>query len=173
MLGVSLDLGRMPHMALNQDGISNSRKRNRAGEKERAAGDKILRLPDIGIDLLGWLFGARADAGQSQRRAHQLQELTAPLRVVPFGRLLGKFPMKILAELRGVRELPKAAPVHASVGAGKSGFNRRIHALSLQFPVTSFRLSSLRSHRCSVQFHWKLEAGNWQLSMTRRTAGEL
>src|SRR3954464_12953802 len=81
--------------------------------------------------------------------------------------------MKILAELRGVRELPKAAPVHASVGAGKSGFNRRIHALSFQFPVTSFQLSSFRSHRCSVQFHWKLEAGNWQLSMTRRTAGEL
>ena len=58
--------------------------------------------------------------GERQRRAHELQELPAALRVVPLGRLLGELPVQVFPELQGVGELAQAAPVQAAVGPGQS-----------------------------------------------------
>ena len=114
MLWVALDLGRTTHMALDQHRLCDTGERNGAGEEQRAARDEVLGLAHVGDDRLGGLLGARADAGKGQRRAHQLQELTAALRVIPLGRLFRKFPVQILAESRRVGQLSEAAPIQAA-----------------------------------------------------------
>ena len=143
MLRVAFDFGRTPHMAFDQDRLRNAGQRDRAGEKQGTAGDDVLGLLDVGNNLFGRLFGARADSGERERRAHQLQELTPAFRVVPLRGLLGEFPVQVLAELERIGQFAEAAPVHAAFDAGQAGSdNRRIHAqFSFQLPATSFPLS--------------------------------
>ena len=168
MLGVAFDFGRTPHMALDQDRLRDAGQRNGARKKQRTARDEVLGLLDVRDDLLGRLLGARADAGERERRAHELQELAPAFRVVPLGGLLGELPVQVLAELERVGQLAEAAPVHAAVGAGETGSDsRRIHAqFSFQLPASSFAvplpLAELR--------HSKLVAGSWQLELTDGTS---
>ena len=44
MLGIALDLGRPPHVALDQHRLGDRRERNRAREKQRPARDEVLGL---------------------------------------------------------------------------------------------------------------------------------
>ncbi len=111
VLGISLDLGRPPEMALDQEpgGVAGQRHRGRI--EEWLAGDELLRSMDIGNDLPRGCAGARGEAGQSQGRAHDLQQV-APVDVARPGRLqAGKLVVQELPELVGVRKLLEAAPV--------------------------------------------------------------
>ncbi len=128
MFRVSLDLGRTPHVAFHQHGLRVTREWNGAGEEERPAGDDVLGLSHVRDDLLRGLLRARADAGERQRGAHQLEKLPASLRVVPLRGLLGEFAVKVLTEFRGVGEFAEAAPVQTPFGAGQAGTNgSKIH----------------------------------------------
>ena len=120
MFGIPFNLGRVPHVAFDQDRLCEAAERDRAGEKQRTAGNHVLGLPNVGDDFLGGLLRAGADAGKRERRGHQLQELPAPLGIVPLRGLLGKLPVQVLAELERVCQLAEAAPVQASLRAGQT-----------------------------------------------------
>ena len=120
MLWIAFDFGRMTLVTFHKHRRGDAGKRDRGREEQRPARNQVLRLPDVGNDLFGRLLRAGADAGQRQRRAHQLQELAAPLGIVPLRRLLGELAVQILAELLGVRQLAEAAPVQAPLGAGQT-----------------------------------------------------
>jgi hypothetical protein len=138
MLWIPFDFGRMTFVAFDQDGGGHASKRNRGREEQRPAGDELFGLADVGDDLLGRLLRARADAGKSQRRAHQLEELPAPLWIVPFGGLLRELPVQVLPELGRIGELPEAAPVQAPVGPGEARSDGgKVHKVSYQSPVSS------------------------------------
>src|SRR5439155_13553169 len=73
----------------------------------------------VGDDALGRLLDAAAHTRQRERRAHQLEKVAPPLRVVPLRGLLGELAMEVLAELRRVAQFAEAAPEQAAVGSGK------------------------------------------------------
>ena len=75
MLGIALDLGRPALVALDQQ--AGARRRRAASPSRRTAacpGSSSSGCAHVGHDLLGRLPRAAGDAGQRQRRAHQLQE---------------------------------------------------------------------------------------------------
>ena len=123
MLWVALDFGRPPHMAFDQNRHGRAAERNRAGEVERPSRNDFLRLPDVRDDGFGGLFGAGAHTRQRQRGAHQLEEVAASFRVVPFRGLIRELPVQVVAEFRRVGQLAEAAPIEAAVGAGETGFD--------------------------------------------------
>jgi hypothetical protein len=141
-------------MALDQNGLRNTRHGNRGREKQRAAGNDVFGLFDVGNDLFARLFRARAYARERERRGHQLQELAAAFRVVPLGRLLRELTMQVFAELRRVCQLAQAAPVQAAVRPRETRFDwRRFHALSVsgcRLPACSFRLPASGTHHPPV-----------------------
>ncbi len=66
MLGVALDLGRPPFVALDQQAGRHAAERHRGREEQRPAGDDLLGLPDVGDDLLsGWRVQAVTPASAS------------------------------------------------------------------------------------------------------------
>ena len=136
MFGVAFHFGRMPLVALHEHRQAEAGERKRGCEKQRPARDDILGLAHVRDDFLGRLLRAGGNAGERQRRAHQFQELAAPLRVVPLGRLLGKLAMEILAKLRRVGELPEAPPVQTALVPAR---RERIAAKSISQLLTSYQ----------------------------------
>ena len=63
------------------------------------------------------LAGAGADAGQRQRRAHQLQEAAAADRVEPLRGVLRELAMQEFLEFGRLRHRFEAAPVLPAAGA--------------------------------------------------------
>jgi len=87
-----------------------------------------------------FLAYAYADAGERERRAHELQEVPAPFRIVPFGGLLRKLPVKVLAEVGGIGQFAETAPIEAALGAGQTGSNGgKVHN---QLTVSSLQLTA-------------------------------
>ena len=139
VLGIAFDLGRPPHVALDEHRVRVTAVSDRARKEERTPGNDVFRLPDVGNDLFFRLTGAGADASQRQRRAHQLQEIASPLGIVPLRRLLRELSVQVVAEFRRIGQLAEAAPVQAALGAGKTGaYGRKIHCVATaeNLPVT-------------------------------------
>ncbi len=120
MLRIAFNLGRPPHVALDQDRHGHTADRNRAGKVERPPGHQFFRLAHVGHELFGRLLRAGTDPGKRQGSAHELEEVPPARRVVPLGRLLWELAVQVLAELLGVGELAEAAPVQAPLGAGQA-----------------------------------------------------
>jgi hypothetical protein len=99
MLWIAFDFGRMTFVAFHKHRRGDPGKRHGGREEQRTARNQVLGLLDVGDDLFGRLLRAGADPGERERRAHELQELAAPLRVVPLRRLLGKLAVQVFAEL--------------------------------------------------------------------------
>ena len=76
MLGITLDLGGTPHVALDQqtDGESGARLRHGGREIETATRDDFLGLLYIGNDLLQRLAATGVEPGQGQGGTHELQK---------------------------------------------------------------------------------------------------
>ena len=104
-------------------GIAEAALRHRRREEQRPARDDLLGLPDVRDDVFFGLAGAGADAGERERRAHQLQELAAAGRVGELRGLRRELPLHVLAELRRVGQFLEAAPVGAALEAGQSRAN--------------------------------------------------
>ena len=114
MLGVALDLGRPPHVALDQHaGADPARVGHGGGEEERLSRDDVLGRLHVGDDLLGRLAGARREPAERERGRHQLQELAAAERVQPGGGLRGVLAREEGLE-RGRVQLLEAPPPRAA-----------------------------------------------------------
>jgi len=120
MLGVAFELRRAPEVILGEKRHSQPADGHGGGVEQGPSRNDLLRLPDVGDELLVRLARAGADARQRERRAHQLQELTSTGRVVELGSLRRKLALDVLADLRSVRELLQAAPETAPLEAFES-----------------------------------------------------
>ena len=118
MIGIAFDLGRTAFVALDDEPGGDAAERHRRREEERTAGDFLFRLADVRNDQFIRLRGARrVDAGERQRRAHQLQERAAADRVDPLGGVFRKFAVEVLLKLGRLGELFEAAPVLLAAGS--------------------------------------------------------
>ena len=112
MVGVPLDFRRPPFVALHEDAAGVAVVREVAVAKwSGRPGTMLLRLTDVGDDLLRRLLRAGGEPGQGQRGPHEGEELPAALRVLEGGGLLGELPVEELQEAGAVRELLEALPV--------------------------------------------------------------
>ncbi len=123
MLGVALNLRRSPHVILDEHGAADARERHRGREEERPPRHELLGLPDVRHDPLFRLLGAGADAGERERRAHQLQELPARDGIGELGGLLGELVTHVPLKLVGLGGLFEAAPVRAALEAREAAAN--------------------------------------------------
>ena len=91
-------------------------------------GNQLFRLPHVGHDVLGGLARAGGQAGQRQRRAHQLQKIAAALDAVfilaPADGLARELALQQLLELGRCRQIVQAAPVIAPASAFQPGQRR-------------------------------------------------
>ncbi len=154
MLGITFNLGRSPHMAFDQNRHCCTAEGNCAREVERPPRNDVFRLTDVGDDGFWGLLGAGPDARQRERGAHQLEEVTASFRIVPFRGLVREFPVQVVAEFRRVSQLAEAAPIQAAVGTGEARFNgSKVHgqlsAFSYQRSGPEGRISADISHGLS------------------------
>ncbi len=114
MIGVPLDLGGPALVALHQHPPRVAVVGHRGREEERPPRHQLLRLLDVGEDLLRGLAGAGGEAGQGERGAHEGEELAAALGVLEGRGLLGELAVEELEEARAVQELLQALPVAAA-----------------------------------------------------------
>ena len=142
MLGISFDFRRTAHVALDEDRPRDAAERDGAGEKQGPAGNEVLRLADVGNDVLGRLPRAGANAGERERCAHQLEKVAPALGVVPLRRLLRELTVQVVAEVRGIGQLAQAPPVEAAVRTCETRSDcSEVHmvAISFQLSALSFR----------------------------------
>jgi hypothetical protein len=133
VLRVAFDLRRPPHVALGEHRLEIAEHRHRRGEEQRPAGEDLLRLLDVGDDLLERLLGAGGEAGERQRGARELQEVAArealACRVValggPLGRMAWELALQHLFELRRRGKLFEAAPELRALGVAQALAHRR------------------------------------------------
>ncbi len=123
MIGVALDLRRPAFVALDEQPRGHAAERRRGREEQRLAGHDLFGLPHVRHDELVGLHGAGGDAGQCERRAHQLQEAAAAHRIVPFRRVGRELAVEEFLELGRFRHGFKAAPVLRAAGARELGAN--------------------------------------------------
>ena len=120
VLGIALELRRPSHVVFGQQRHAVTAVRHGGGEEQGPAGDDLLGLTDVRNDLLVRLPGAGADAGEGERRAHQLQELPPAGRVGELGGLRRELPLDVLTELGRVGQLLEAAPIRPAFEARES-----------------------------------------------------
>ena len=77
MVRIPLDLGRPPHVALDQDAAREPVRRDRRGEEQGLTRHDLLGSLHVRHDRFGRLDGAAAQAAQGHRGRHQPQELAA------------------------------------------------------------------------------------------------
>ena len=113
MQRVAFDLRRPALVAFDEQPGRDAAERHRGREEERPAGDDLLGLPDVRDDLFGRLARARGDAGERERRAHQLQERS------PRDRIGDRFDLRgelVVAAARETRDRRRARRACASQG---------------------------------------------------------
>ena len=104
-------------MALHEHALRVAAVEHRGREEERATRNDTLRRLHVGNDLLLRLAGACREPGQSERRAHQRQELAAAEGIVEHRRLLGELAPQHLLHRGVAGQLLQALPVRAAVHA--------------------------------------------------------
>src|SRR3954454_17636837 len=111
MIGIAFDLRRTSGVRFGEAAGRESAESQRGGEKERRAGDVVLRLADVRSD--GWRgLLTCGKSGHGHRGAHQLHEIAAVDPFVESHGLLRELLMEELVERALVaRELLEAAPV--------------------------------------------------------------
>jgi hypothetical protein len=116
VVGVSLDLRRPPLVALHEDAPGVAVVGRGGGKEQRTARHHVLGLSHVGENRLLRLLRTGGEAGESQRRAHERQELAPAPRVLEGRRLLGKLTVEKLEEAGTLGELVETLPV-APLGA--------------------------------------------------------
>src|SRR5690606_35565933 len=123
VFGVTLELGRPPHVVLGQQRHADAALRHGRREVEGPARHEVFGLPHVGDEQFLGLARTGADAGQGERGAHQLEEISPARRVGELGGLCGKLPFDVLAEVRGVGQFLEAAPIGAARQTSQSRAN--------------------------------------------------
>ena len=111
VLGIALDLRRAAVVTLDEQAGGDPGERHRGGEQDRLPGKKLLRLADIGHDLLDRLARAGGQSGEAQRGRGELQEVAPRDAVRPLRGEAGKLAIEQLAELGRLRQLLETPPV--------------------------------------------------------------
>ena len=135
MIGIARDVGGSRHFRADDDALAVAAMRKGGRVKNRAAGDDFFRLFDVGDDDLLRLPRARAQTGQREGRAHELQETAATeafVMLVPFAGMLGKFAVQEGEELGAVRPFLQAAPEARAAPVELDGGRKRqrLHGVS-------------------------------------------
>ena len=121
MFRIALELRRPAHVIFRQQRHADAALRHRRGIEQRPARNDFFRLPDVRDEFFFGLPSAGADAGERQRGAHQLQELSTAGRVVELRGLRRELTLHVLVELLGISQLFEAAPIRAAFEASQSG----------------------------------------------------
>ena len=132
MVRISFHLRRPAHMTFGQNTVAKTADRHRRGKKERLARYHFLRLPHVRHNLFvrrrRRRTQAAAQAGQSQRSAHDLQKFPTIERVQPDGSVPRKLSLQEFFEIFGVGQFFQTAPVlHASNRRKSSSDEIQIH----------------------------------------------
>jgi hypothetical protein len=110
VLGVALDLGGPALVALDEHADRGAVPRQGGGEEERHARDHLLGLLRVGQDALVGAAAGR-DAGERQRGAHVLEEVTPRNAVGRLGRAVGELARELFLERRQLSLFAQAPPV--------------------------------------------------------------
>jgi len=116
MIGVALNLGGPPHVALGDQALRIARQGEGGGKEERLSRDHLFGRIHVRHDrLLRRLPAAREpDARNGQRGPHEAQKPPPARRIVPLRRPFGKLPVQRLFEFVRLRKLLEALPVVAA-----------------------------------------------------------
>ena len=120
MLGIALELRRPAHVVLGEQRLGKASLHHRGRVEERPARNDLLGLPDVRNDLFFRLPRAGADAGEGERRPHQLEELPPARRVVELRSLRRELTIDVLVEFRRVGQFVETAPIGAPFETGES-----------------------------------------------------
>ena len=105
MVGVPFNFGRAPLMTLDEQTHGIGSKRHGRRIKPGLSLNQAIRLLDVGNDILFRRATASGQTSQRQRGSHELQEIAAVHRIVPFrGRLAGKFAVEQVFKARIARQ---------------------------------------------------------------------
>ena len=121
VLAVTLDFRRATVMGLDDDPVSDSAQREGRGVVDRLTWNQILDAPAEGQNLLN-RSSAGCEPRQAERGRHELEH-RAPRMLAELRRILRKFPVEPVFELRQLLELRKAPPVIAP----RLGLIRNLH----------------------------------------------
>ncbi len=110
VLGVSFDLGRATHVALDEQAECRALHLHRGRVEERLARDDLFRSLDVGNDRLGGR-SARGDPAHGERGAHQPEEVAAVHALTEVRGLAGELAAQDFLEGRILLELLEGAPV--------------------------------------------------------------
>ena len=124
VVGVALDLGRAPQLALGQQPDAVAAQRHGRREVERPTRrDAGVGLLNVGDDLLARLRTG-AQACQRQRGRHELQKRSAAHGVAQLGGPSRELAREELLELAGLGQLLEATPILLTPGSSKTGADR-------------------------------------------------
>jgi hypothetical protein len=146
VIGIAFDLRRAPLVAFDEQPGRHAAERHRGRVVLRSTRDLVFRLPHVRHDQLGGLRRARGpDAGQRERRAHQLEKGSPADRVEPLRRVLRKFAVEVFLELRCIGHGLETAPIRLPAGPAHP-------------------LADLGQIRCPRLLHWFLQSKNRSLA---------
>ncbi len=98
-------------MAFDKHANRSGAERHCGGVEIRAAQHHAIGLFHVGHDVIDVWTAATRKAGESQRSAHQFQEIAAIHSVVPFRSMPREFPVEQIFEVRIAGQLFERAPV--------------------------------------------------------------
>ena len=135
VIGVALDLGRPPLVALDEQPGADAAEGHRRRVVKRPARHDLLGLPDVWDDLLGGLARAGGHPGEPERGAHELEKGS------PLNRIGDRFDLRrelVVAAAPGTRDRLPARRASARTPFGASA---RFGGLRAGCPGARFRMS--------------------------------
>ncbi len=164
MLRIAIHLDRAVGGAGHQHRHGVHRKRMCGREIYWLAQNQIFRLLDVGINRFIRLLGAASQAGQRDRRPHQLHETAAGDRVYPLRHMLRKLPAQRFLKLRRVGQLVDGLPVLLAGLAGQPCLRRLLQCAGLKLArgVAGYGFVSVfhfRIQTFAVVSHWRFTGG--------------
>ena len=118
MVGIAVELGRPTCISRGQHRLRITLEANRRGVITRHAGRELFGLVDIGQRQVGALLAAAGQAGEQQRRSHDLEEFAPPAHRHDRGRL-GKLGFEPGAKPAVVDDFLQTRPEPLAGGASE------------------------------------------------------
>ena len=125
MLGIALNFGRSPHVALDQDTHANTAERGGGGKVLRLTGDDVFGGSDLGDYFFAGLNRTARKPAQCQRCTHEFEKIPPTYRILQLGSLLGELALDHGGEFFGLGQLVQAAPVLLALGGFEAGADGR------------------------------------------------
>ena len=111
MIGIALNFRRAPFVAFHENADRIGTEGHHRRILLRLAQNQSVGLSYIWNDVLFGSSAATGHSGQRHRSSHQLQEVAAVNRFIPFGGSAGKFTVQQILKMRIAGELFDRTPV--------------------------------------------------------------